>query len=44
VQWFVSCAAAASHTADVERESKDAVSWQGVYEEKQADAASQEVV
>jgi hypothetical protein len=44
VQWFVPCSAPASHTDDAERKSKDAISWQGVHEEKQTDAASQEVV
>jgi hypothetical protein len=33
VQWFVPCSAA-SHTDDAERKSKDAISWQGVHEEK----------
>jgi hypothetical protein len=41
VQWPVP---RAIHTADAERKSKDAISWQGVHEEKQTDAASQEAV
>jgi hypothetical protein len=41
VQWPVP---RAIHTADVERKSKDAISWQGVHEEKQTDSNSKTIV